>query len=396
MGRILIGCQGTSRRMYEYNYNGQKVKSKATFIALSKFLNDIEKIILFVTPQSRNITEELVKEENLTIPIEYRDISSTDFEKVIEHMFDCLDKNSNVVIDLTQGYRHLPMLLLMATLIESTDLEKRRKIFFALEIESPSDGKYSKSEFMDLTVYLDIAYFNQILYLFGKSVNMASYLSRKIQNTELRKVSRELARFSSFFFENNIPEIKKEVSELKRKLANLSRHPSFKFSMVGIKKAIDFLEEIERINISSCEAEERLLLADIYNKRNYQLNAVTNLSESLLCIIEMIVKPSALRNKKGNIYTIRNAYKRLLLNGREIGKYGNILVSRSELDEIKLSKLGEYKFKKILFEVDKIRNNMAHGFVNKEKVKKPSKLSQRIKDYIRETEKFLHTLVRER
>jgi hypothetical protein len=45
VGRILIGCQGTSRRMYEYNYNGQKVKSKATFIALSKFLNDIEKII---------------------------------------------------------------------------------------------------------------------------------------------------------------------------------------------------------------------------------------------------------------------------------------------------------------------------------------------------------------
>lgn len=393
MGRILIGCQGTSQRMYEYSYNGQKVKSKATFIALSKFLNDIEKVILFVTPQSRNVTEKLIKGKNFSIPIEYRDISSTDFEKVIESMFDCLDRNSNVVIDLTQGYRHLPMLLLMATLIEGIDLEKRRNIFFALETESPSDGKYGKSEFMDLTVYLDIAYFNQILHFFGKSVNMASYLSKKIQNTELRKVSRELAKFSNFFFENNIPEIKKEVSDFKRKLVNLSKHPSLKFSIVGIKKAIDFLEEIERINTSSCEAEERLLLAGIYNKRNYQLNAITNLSEALLCIIEMIVKPSALRNKKGSIYSIRNAYKRLLLNAKEIERYGNILVSRSELDEKKLSKLGEHKFKKILLEVDKIRNNMAHGFVNKDKLKKAGKLSQRIKNYIKETEKFLHTFV---
>jgi hypothetical protein len=396
MGRILIACQGTSRQVYEYTYNDQKVVSKATFIAISKLLKDIEKVILFVTPQSRDVAEELIKEENLSVPVEYRDISSTDFEKVIENMFDCLDKNSNALIDLTQGYRHLPMLLLIATLIENIELEKKRNILFALEMERPANSKYGKSKFMNLTVYLDIAYFNQILYFFGKSVNMPLYLTKKIQDPELKKVGRELAKFSNFFFENNLPVLEREVSKLKTKLMDLVEDSKFHFSTIGIKKAIGFLEEIEKVKSSSHEAEKHLLLARIYNKRNYQLNAVTNLFEALLCIIEMLVKPSEFqkKKKKGSIYSIRNAYKRLLLDRKDkepklMEKYGKITVSRSEFDKKKLLEV-EKRLKKILAEVDKIRNSMAHGFINKSKVRKADKLSQRIRDYIRETEELLN------
>ena len=110
----------------------------------------------------------------------------------------------------------------------------------------------------------------------------------------------------------------------------------------------------------------------------------------------MLVKPSEFQKKKekGSIYSIRNAYKRLLLDRKDkepklMEKYGKITVSRSEFDKKKLLEV-EKRLKKILAEVDKIRNSMAHGFINKSKVRKADKLSQRIRDYIRETEELLN------
>jgi len=392
LGKVLLACHGISQSIHEYTYKDKKCISKATFAALPKLSGDIEKIVLFVTPEARVNAEKIMREENIQIEVTFNVISATEFEEMIEKMFDYLDKNPDVIIDLSQGYRHQPMLLLLATLIESIEAEKKRRIFFALEKERASGEKHGKSEFVDLTVYIDIVYFNQILHLFGKSVNMPSYITRRIHDQELRRIGKQLAKFSNFFFENNIPEMERAVSELKNNLNKLSDNPRFRFSKIGIRKAIEFLGEIEKIKLSSIEAEKFLLLSRVYNERNYQLNAVTNLLEALLCIVELMVIPLKFQKKleksKNNFYSVRNAYKRLLISGRVMDGYGNIIVSRNEFDKRKLSKV-EKNLRNILGKVDEMRNSMAHGFVNRKKVKKSDKLSQRIGSYIRETEKIL-------
>ena len=132
----------------------------------------------------------LIKDEK-----NFKDIFSL-FNRTIEE-FD------EVIIDVTHGFRHLPLLMLIDLMIVNfKDINKVSKILFAKEIDKHTPKQVGLYEIIDLKDYLDLANISYALSSFNQNYTVSNHI--KTNNQDYNDFVTELSNFSKHILANSI------------------------------------------------------------------------------------------------------------------------------------------------------------------------------------------------
>ena len=161
----LIATIGANRLLHTHTYklNNKSYNSKLSFLALAEALK-IEDIVLIGTQKSKASIKEILEEnKNIKMVI----VESKNFEDVFKKSLEFITKDT--ILDLTQGFRHYPMLtLLAAVFLQSDNITNIKNIYYAqIENETCIPAKENCSyTFVSLMKYLDITNMARIINTF--------------------------------------------------------------------------------------------------------------------------------------------------------------------------------------------------------------------------------------
>jgi CRISPR-associated DxTHG motif protein len=194
-------------------------------ILIENFYKDY-KIIPIYTELSKDIQKAVLKEcEKLKNNEEIIDNvfkngiflkDETDFKTILEKIDKKIKKYNEVIIDVSHGFRHLPILMTIDLIINSLkENNKIKNILFAEEIEP-----LKKYKIIDLTEYLELANLAFILSLFKENYSISNHIN--IKNKEYKKVVELMREFSINLIGLSIEHLLKKITpSLKKELQKL-------------------------------------------------------------------------------------------------------------------------------------------------------------------------------
>ncbi len=180
------------------------------------------------TEDAKKTQSEVLKYENLNFKIEDKGfyISNTDGDIEAQYSFfleknnEIIEKYDRVIIDVSHGFRHLPILATVNMIMQNIkDPEKIEYIFFAKEIK-----KFTKYEIIDLKEYLDLASLSFLIKNFSDNYTISSNI--KIINPIHKELVEDLSNFSkdimalsanNLFF-NSYPKLDKTLEKMQNDL----------------------------------------------------------------------------------------------------------------------------------------------------------------------------------
>ncbi len=160
-----MGASGISQK-HQYIFNGNNYNSELSFLALAE-ANNITDIVVIGTEKSKESIQTIL---NVNPNIEMVVIESDNVEDVFQKSLEYISKDT--ILDLTQGYRHYPMLTLLASIFLQNNASKNIKDIFYAQIVNENCQAYKESceyRFTSLIKYLDIANMARIINTFNKS-----------------------------------------------------------------------------------------------------------------------------------------------------------------------------------------------------------------------------------
>jgi CRISPR-associated DxTHG motif protein len=250
-------------------------------------------IIPIYTKDAREVQERVLKE--LEKKGDYLYIFENGYEIKDENNFDEIfslfeeifkKDYDEFIIDVTHGFRHLPLLLLIELLIKNfQDNSKISKILFAKELDKPTkDNNFSgKYQFIDLKEYLDLANVAFVLETFEKNYTLPLHIQL---GKEFEELTLALKKFSEDIMALNIDSLfKVAVPGLIEELEKINK-PSIKNQVEGI---ISHLEE-------DFEYEGKRRWETYYNvayelkEKGYLLNSLALLYESVRLFLKAFLE----------------------------------------------------------------------------------------------------------
>jgi CRISPR-associated DxTHG motif protein len=250
-------------------------------------------IIPIYTKEAKEIQEKVL--EKLENKEEYIYIFDNGYEIKNENNFDEIfsifeqifkKDYDEFIIDVTHGFRHLPLLLLIELLIKNfQDNSKISKILFAKELDKPiKENNFSgKYEFIDLKEYLDLANVAFVLETFGKNYTLPLHINLSGEFEELTKA---LEKFSEDIMVLNIDSLfKTAVPDLIKILKKIDK-PSIK------NQVEDIIDHLEKIFTYKGKRRFRTYynIAFELKEKGYLLNSLTLLYESVRLFLKAFLE----------------------------------------------------------------------------------------------------------
>ncbi len=417
----ILGTIGGNSKTCEYNPNWNKAKynSEITEIEQTEDINSLPilidsfqpkgyEIVSLYTQCAKKIQEQVVINHNKKIVQEYKFNDDwcikddKDYDNIFSQIDKLINKYDNVIIDVSHGYRHLPILMIVNTIMHNIDsIEKIEKIIFAKE-----DKFGEEYTFIDLKRYLDLANISYALTTFDRNYTVANNIKISSDNN-FSQLLDDLSSFSEHILANSIDELLKDTNKQKsittkliNKIDDILNSEDEIFNNLSrlLNKILKHIKEID--NLKNINGYEKLYkLSDNMYQKGYLLNSITLLSEAIgvYCRVEISKLNSELSKKldefeqkaiseKNNervyfklyelynqskaIYSTSN-YKGIFLEiyekqrfnnyktkekiqewNREIYNFTNLIKSDLEKDENIIT---------LIRSIDNIRNNLAHA-----------------------------------
>lgn len=260
-----------------YSIDGKMYQEYFAFLAMAHALTiPDENIIVIGTPQ----TKELLTNPQYTIHpaiIENFVHSSDSVDELFEKCLSMIDDDT--VLELTQGFRHLPMTLLLSGIAASSE-KRLSNIYYAKTTDSTCNPTKDicTFEFISLTSYLDRANLNAIIDSFCTSYVVPKL---KISFKEFVPIEIKLHELSRHLLGNNIDQAIQSAQKIKSLLA-----PMEKSSIAHSIKELTI--DIEKIAALSHQSEANRLYqgAKFYFEKELLLHAVTNLFEAIVAFLD--------------------------------------------------------------------------------------------------------------
>lgn len=319
------------------------------------------------------------------------------FHETFKILVETIDiaNNEEIILDLTHSFRHIPILATIALVSKNLQgIKNLKHILFAKEIE-----QYKKYEIIDLKEYLEIANLSIILENFSQNYTIAS--AEGFTNKDYIDLVESLGSVSNAILANSIKLLYNDnlLQQTKLSLEKISENEMFVGYKSSINKTIEHIDEL--IRLESIQDYVRLFeISKLMKKRGYLLNAITLFYEatSFYCAfsIENISDNTKQhvsdywKTEKSSVYIFTNDSRRMLtkyrknnddpylFNPERLGKTksqiqnakakGNKL--NTKIIEIK-NEIYDYfelientnieKFKYIIHESKRIRDNLAHA-----------------------------------
>jgi len=328
--------------------------------------------------------------------------NENDFNEVFEAIDKKLDEYEEVIVDVTHGFRHLPILMIIDLIIQNIKQENKiTSILFAKEIVKPikENNFIGKYEIIDLKEYLDLANITYALSTFTKNYTISSTI--KTSKKEYNDFLDELNKFSYHILANSLKALKFISINLYKRIDDIMQNQYIEKDKVAFKTVEKYLLELKEHmkyigKISNVKEDYKRLyyFAENMNEKGYLLNAITLLSEAMgMYCAYVLSQDEEIKNyieeykgsKKYRAYNLSNNSKNVL---RYKQKYRELyLFNKDKQKRIRItSKIkssifpNENRIKDLVEKIDNLRNNLAHGN-SSEAI---ADVEQKIKNYLEE------------
>ncbi len=338
---------------HRYKYEDNCFEEYFAFLALSKAL-DIkdDDIVVIGTQKTKELLENSLYGISHTVLKNFVQISD---ERDIDSMYKtCLELiTADTVLELTQGFRHMPMTLLLAGISSASMKNKNLKdIFYA--IASKTDCNPAKEaceyEFISLQSYLDMANISTVIDSFCDSYFVPSI---NISYPKFVSLQVALMSISKHLLGNNFPQAIVEILALQQLLTSLSQ-TTFETLLQKLSEEIDFIATLS----GRPDYIQLFYGSKKYLEKELLLHSVTTLFESVTAFIDAV---SRLQNLEFISHDKRD--KTVCKDLTDTYKRRNCLKKALEgfVSKNKNHKVFDQAFLSSLKKLDKLRNVSAHA-----------------------------------
>jgi len=237
-------------------------------------------IIALATKDAKIVQNLVLEDYKSEDKVSFSDISEqkeNEYSEYFKMVNKLLEGYEEVIIDLSHGFRHIPLLTLIALIMQNIKNQNKIKhILFAQEIKREEEYKI-----IDLIEYLDLANLSFMLSTFNDNYTVSNNI--KFKNKLYTKISKELSQFSHHFLSNSLkPLIEGDlVTNIIEQLNELKKEESINNFGDYIDEISNHLQEIKMLNQKIDEFEKLYELSQIMSQRGYLLNAITMLFEAI-------------------------------------------------------------------------------------------------------------------
>ena len=308
-----------------------------------------------------------------------------DFYKILRIINDATSDDDKYIIDLTHGFRHIPILATISLISKSlSNTEKIKHIFFAKEIEPKKEY-----EIIDLKEYLELANMSYVLETFNHNYTVS--LVSKFKNKNFCNLVSRSSTISNHILSNSLKALNKDVDKILSDIDFILKNEqieTFKGSLEDIQRHIRELQEIGKEK----DSIKFYRMSRILNSKGYLLNAITLLfeaigyycAESFECFGDDIKAHinNFKNSRKFNAYDLTHESRTIV---KKMGlRNGAYLTSIAVHDNIQ-KKLESIKtlgaFRDFIKDAEKLRNNLAHGNANERIEDSKQELSRLLDKY---------------
>ena len=378
---------------YDDKLKGSFSLKRERYINMFSLLIDnfgAQNIVPIFTQLAKKIQIGVLKEE---FQNEYNEIfndrnfidGEKDFYKILRIINDATSDDDKYIIDMTHGFRHIPILATISLISKSlSNTEKIKHIFFAKEIELKKEY-----EIIDLKEYLELANMSYVLETFNHNYTVS--LVSKFKNKNFCNLISRLSTISNHILSNSLKALNKDVDKILSDIDFILKNEqieTFKGSLEDIQRHIRELQDIGKEK----DYIKFYRMSKILNSKGYLLNAITLLFEAIgyYCAESFERFGDDIKAHINNFKNSRkfNAYD-LTHESRTIVKKmglrnGAYLTSIAVHDNIQ-KKLESIKtlgaFRDFIKDAEKLRNNLAHGNANERIEDSKQELSRLLDKY---------------
>ena len=385
--------EAEERPIYEYDEKLKNLYSlkKQRYTNMLPLLIDnfgAQEVIPIFTEEARDTQIKVLEKEFKTSHIEIfndKNFISDDKDsyEILRIINDTTNEDNEYIIDLTHGFRHIPILATISLTSQSlSDTNKIKHIFFAKEIINQKEY-----EIIDLKEYLELANMSYMLETFDKNYTVSFVAA--FENEDFENLRGELTKFSNDILSNSIKALENRFDLVLQYIENIKKNEqifTFRASLDKIKEHIENLKQIS----TKRDYQKLYEMAKVLNKKGYLLNAITLLFEGIgyYCVsgLEKIspkvedyvreFKSSGffdsydLTNQSRNLVKISRKMKSYLFGTEKAQTHFGLSEKKAKehLCDIKnlicdkLERIPNIeKFRDFIFDAEGLRNNLAHG-----------------------------------
>lgn len=373
----ILGTISAGKAEYFYSKDLAKnytLKEKYYTNMFPLLLENFSEVIAIYTNEAKTKQKDVLKELNLTYKFssKFHIVDENDFDMAFKVINEAIDKvDDEFIVDLSHGFRHLPILAIISLLSQNLQNSKKIKhIFFAKEIV-----KFKKYEIIDLKELLDIANLSFILENFNQNYTLTKI---DFQNEAYNILANGLENLSHNILSNSIQNLYKEwvLKQTLISLDKISKNSYFNCFLANIQNTTSYLNYL--LSLENKPPHIRLfeISKDLANK-GYLLNATTIFYEAAGIYSIKIISNSSLKVRdifykfstskhKNKEYLLSNFCFSFIRNGslnRSNKNFNKVLSSKFDNDIKKyLTSNPNYpKIKALYKELDSFRNNLAHA-----------------------------------
>jgi len=360
-------------------------------------------IVPIYTKEAKDFNQDVLKYANKKVNFDDENCLIKDdknYNSIFTQIDNIIQKYDKVIIDVTHGFRHLPLLMLIdLMMINFNDNEKIQKILFAKEIIKHTASQKGEYEIIDLKDYMDLANLNYVLTSFERNYTTAKI---KTSNDEYNNFLDLLEEFSEHILANSLDALIKDTNtkqsisyKIIENIDKLTKKDDyllsqFKDTLLNLQKHVKEIKEYDK----EMDYKKLYLFSKNMKNKGYFLNSITLLSEAVgLYCKEKLKKVDnevkqfienfelkvnnkdnskyfnlyILSNQSKNIYKLGNIFRGgyLYLNSKKYYEHNEKAnqIAEKIKKHIK-NKKDNKKYKKLqnlINEVDMLRNNLAHG-----------------------------------
>ena len=390
LGTIGVPREGQERAKYYFSDNLKDDFSlkRENYTNMLPLLVDNfkDEIVSIYTQTSKSRQEEVLVYEELVYDIEKngffvseksQDVEA-DYGYLLNGINTIMEKYDSVIIDMSHGFRHFPILAIINLIIQNIKNPKKVEfILFAKEIVP-----FKEYEIIDLKEYLELANLSFMLSTFNQNYTVSNNI--RFRNPLYKEIAKELAEFSNHFLSNSLKPLVegKLIEDIIDNLEELQKDKSVENFKHYIDDIVLHLEEIRQLKYQS-EWEKFYEISKVMDKRGYQLNAITLLFEAVgfyclesLSHIERVGKRvdeyyGFIEQKRRpehiySTYTMTNQIRTLVkIQSRFHVSDERLFIGNESLKNIIIRYLDDVdkinQFTRFLQDLEALRNNLAHG-----------------------------------
>ena len=360
-----------------YTIDGKTIENYNIFPTLIKKYSPEYKIEPLYTKEAKQAQEIVLEAEGIKNIVfdDQRGLLDdvNDFEAVFSTIDKIMTRYDEVIVDVSHGFRHLPILMIIDVIIRGLgNSSKISKILFAKEID-----QFKEYEVIDLKQYVDLASFAFVVTNFKDNFTISNHID--ISAPKLQGLIKAMKEFSGDILSLSLESLVTESSE------GLIKEIDCAIKEFGTSAFTRDLEALKSLISKSFAVKGKKRYQSYYDiskalfERGYYSNSLAILNEGVGLYVksmakqifgdEIIAIEAKIEKKEShkthNFYALSSAFKNMIVHEsnfrEELGFDGTQAQRLSDSIKEAMNEEKFKKFKKFISKLTTTRNDLLHA-----------------------------------